>query len=97
MSIFIGLLLFYPRLSVSERLGRIGVGLLATILINLVRLAIIVSMVSLLGKPIVPWAHAIVGRLVFFVGILFLYWRMLTLPTLTAVRRELEVTQRNAL
>ncbi len=97
MSIFVGLMLFYPRLSASERLGRIGVGVLATILINLARLAIIVVMVMTLGKPIVPWAHAIVGRLVFFVGILFLYWQMLTIPTLKLVRRELEVTQRNAL
>jgi exosortase family protein XrtG len=97
MSIFIGLMLFYPRLPTGDRLVRIGAGVLATIVINLIRLAIIVVMVATLGKPIVPWAHAIVGRLVFFVGILFLYWRMLTLPTLKMVRRELEVTQRNTL
>ncbi len=97
ISIFIGLMLFYPRLPPGERVRRIGAGVLATIAVNLIRLAIIAVMVATLGKPIVPWAHAIVGRLVFFVGILFLYWRMLTLPTLMMVRRELEVTQRNAL
>jgi exosortase family protein XrtG len=97
MSIFVGLMLFYPRLPAGERLGRIGAGVLATIAVNLLRLAVIAVMVATLGKPIVPWAHAIVGRLVFFVGILYLYWRMLTLPTLKLVRRELEVTQRNAL
>jgi exosortase family protein XrtG len=97
MSIFVGLMLFYPRLPAGERLGRIGAGVLATIAVNLLRLAVIAVMVATLGKPIVPWAHAIVGRLVFFVGILYLYWRMLTLPTLKLVRRELEVTQRNTL
>jgi exosortase family protein XrtG len=97
MSIFIGLMLFYPRLPASQRLGRIAFGVAATIAVNLIRLAIIAVMVATLGKPIVPWAHAVVGRLVFFVGILFLYWRMLTLPTLTLVRRELEVSQRNTL
>jgi exosortase family protein XrtG len=97
MSIFVGLMLFYPRLPARERLGRIGVGVLATIGVNLVRLAVITIMVAALGKPVVPWAHAIVGRLIFFVGILFLYWKMLTLPTLKLVRRDLEVTQRNAL
>jgi len=97
MSIFVGLMLFYPRLPAGERLGRVTFGVLATIAINLIRLGIIAAMVATLGKPIVPWAHAIVGRLVFFVGILYLYWRMLTLPTLTMVRRELEVTRRNAL
>jgi exosortase family protein XrtG len=97
ISIFIGLMLFYPRLTAAERLGRIFFGALATIGINLVRLAVIAALVASFGKPIVPWAHAVVGRLVFFVGILFLYWRMLTLPTLTMIRRELEVTRRNAL
>ncbi len=97
IAIFSGLILFYPRLTASERLGRMAVGAAATILINLVRLAVIAALVAAFGKPIVPWAHAIVGRLVFFAGVLYLYWRMLTLPTLTLVRRELEVTRRTAL
>ena len=97
IAIFSGLILFYPRLPASERLGRMAVGAAATILINLVRLAVIAAMVAAFGKPIVPWAHAIFGRLVFFAGVLYLYWRMLTLPTLTMVRRELEVTRRTAL
>ncbi|MGB7538187.1 MAG: hypothetical protein WBM17_06580 [Anaerolineales bacterium] len=97
MSIFAGLMLFYPRLPAPERLGRMAFGVAATILINLVRLAVIIVMVATLGKPIVPWAHAVFGRLVFFAGVLYLYWRMLTLPTLTMIRRELEVTRRTAL
>ena len=97
IAIFSGLILFYPRLTASERLGRMAVGAAATILINLIRLAVIAALVATFGKPIVPWAHAIVGRLVFFAGVLYLYWRMLTLPTLTLVRRELEVTRRTAL
>jgi exosortase family protein XrtG len=97
IAIFAGLMLFYPRLPASERLGRMAVGVAATVLINLVRLAVITLMVATLGKPIVPWAHAVVGRLIFFAGVLYLYWRMLTLPTLTMIRRELEVTRRTAL
>lgn len=97
LSIFLGLMMFYPRLPAGERLGRITLGALATIAINLLRLGIIVAMVAVLGEPAVPWAHAVVGRLVFFAGILFVYWRMLTLPTLAIIRRELEVTRRNAL
>jgi exosortase/archaeosortase family protein len=97
ISIFAGLILFYPRLPAPERLGRMAIGIAATVAINLVRLGVIVVLVAAFGKPIVPWAHAIIGRLVFFAGILYLYWRMLTLPTLTLVRRELEVTRRTAL
>ena len=97
ISIFVSLMLFYPRIPAGERFLRIAIGVLATLAINLLRLGIIVAMAETLGKPAVPWAHAVVGRLVFFVGILLLYWRMLTLPTLTIIRRELEVTRRTAL
>jgi exosortase family protein XrtG len=97
ISIFAGLILFYPRIPAGERIRRLFTGGLATILVNLARLAIIVLMVAWLGKPAISWAHALVGRLVFFAGILLIYWRMLTLPTLTAVRREMETARRNTL
>jgi exosortase/archaeosortase family protein len=97
ISIFAGLILFYPRLTAPERIGRLTAGVLATLAVNLARLAIIAGLVSTLGKPAVPLAHAVVGRLVFFAGILYLYWKMLTLPTLALVRRDLEVTRRTAL
>jgi exosortase family protein XrtG len=94
LSVFAGLLLFYPRFPAAERLQRLVGGLAATLLINLLRLSVIIGMVAALGKPAVPWAHAVVGRLVFFVGIVFVYWRMLTLPTVRFVRRDLEVSGR---
>jgi exosortase/archaeosortase family protein len=96
-SVFAGLLLFYPRLPPRDRALRLGAGLGATFLINLARLAVIIGMVMILGKPAVPWAHAVVGRMVFFVGIVIVYWRMLTLPTLRLVRRDMEVSGRSVL
>lgn len=96
-SVFAGLMLFYPRFAPGERVLRLTAGLGATFLVNLARLAVIIGMVATLGKPAVPAAHAIVGRLVFFVGIVIVYWRMLTLPTLRMVRRDLEVTGRAGL
>ena len=72
-------------------------GLAATYLINLARMFIIVAMIHWLGKSAAPLAHAVVGRLVFFAGIVIVYWQLLTLPTLRIVRRELEVTGRAAL
>ncbi len=95
--VFTGLILFYPRLPPRERMGRLLGGLTGTLAINLVRILTIVGLVAWIGKPAVPWAHAIVGRLVFFVGIVALYWRMLTLPTLRIVRRDLEVSGRAVL
>ncbi len=96
-SVFLGLMLFYPRFPPKERLTRLALGLVATWLMNMLRLAVIISMVTTLGKPAVPWAHAIVARLVFFVGIVAIYWRMLTLPTIRMVRRDIEVSGRAVL
>jgi exosortase family protein XrtG len=94
-AVFAGLLLFYPRVSHGERIGRLAIGLAGTVGINLLRLAVIVAMVAILGKPAVPWAHTVVGRVVFFVGVVFLYWRLMTMPTLHIVRRDLEVSGRS--
>lgn len=93
-AVFAGLLLFYPRFPPQERFLRLGAGLGATFLINLARLAVIVTLVVTIGKPAVPVAHAVVGRLIFFVGVVFVYWRMMTMPTLRIVRRDLEVSGR---
>ena len=95
--IFIGLLLFYPRFSPGQRVLRLALGLAAIYLINLVRLAIIIGMIMGLGKDAAPLAHAVVARLVFFAGMIYVYWRLLTLPTLRIIRREMEVTGRTAL
>jgi exosortase family protein XrtG len=97
MAIFAGLILFYPRIPSGERFRRLFFGSMATIGINLIRLAIIVAVVMWIGKPAISWAHALIGRLVFFAGILLVYWRMLTVPTLAIVRREMETARRNTL
>lgn len=96
-SVYTGIMLFYPRFPMQERLLRTGIGIVATFIINLVRLSVIAGMVAWLGKPAVPWAHALVGRLVFFVGVIGVYWYMLTLPTLRMVKRDLEISGRSVL
>ncbi|HLF01319.1 MAG TPA: hypothetical protein VI547_05050 [Anaerolineales bacterium] len=95
--IFTGLLLFYPRFTTGERIQRLFLGLAATYLINLIRMAVIVGMIHWLGKEAAPIAHAIVARLIFFAGVVVVYWYLLTLPTLRVVRRELEVSGRAVL
>ncbi len=94
MAVFAGLLVFYPRFTLTQRVARLAGGLGATFVLNLLRLAVIVALIAALGKPAVPWAHAIVGRLVFFAGVVYIYWRLLTLPTLHMVRRDLEISGR---
>jgi len=60
-------------------------------------MAVIIAMIHWLGKEAAPLAHAVVARLIFFLGIVVVYWYLLTLPTLHVVRRELEITGRAVL
>jgi exosortase family protein XrtG len=91
-SAFLGLLLFYPRIPLTQRASFIVIGALGTYVLNLIRILIIVGMIIIYGKPIVPLAHAVVGRAVYFVGIIILYWYLLTRPTLVMVRRTIEIS-----
>ncbi|MEK7324909.1 MAG: hypothetical protein AAB217_06585 [Chloroflexota bacterium] len=95
--IFAGLMLFYPRFAPGQRVLRLLIGLAATYVINLLRMMIIIAMIHWLGKEAAPLAHAVVARLVFFAGVVIVYWFSLTLPTLVIVRRELEISGRSAL
>jgi len=94
LSAFCGLMLFYPRLSLRKRWTYLAMGSVGTYLLNLLRIAIIVAMIVVWGKPVVPVAHAVVGRLVYFAGVVVLYWFLLTRPTLALIHRSIETTGR---
>jgi exosortase family protein XrtG len=94
LSILTGMLMFYPRFNSRQRLLRLGAGWGAILLVNLLRISSILVVVAIFGKPAVPWAHTLVGRLIFFAGVVMIYWRLLTIPTLHMVRRDLEVSGR---
>ena len=94
LSVFAGLVLFYPRLSMQQRWLYVLIGAVGTYLLNILRIVIIVLMIAAWGKPAVPVAHTIVGRMVYFLGIVGLYWFLLTQPTLHLVRRSIETAGR---
>jgi exosortase/archaeosortase family protein len=94
LAVFAGLVLFYPKLSMRQRWKYLVIGAAGTYLLNLARILIIVLMIDLWGKPAVPLAHTVVGRTVYFVGVVGLYWYLLTKPTLHIVRRNIETTGR---
>jgi len=94
LSVYTGLILFYPNLSMQKRWKYLLIGATGTYLLNILRIAIIVLMIAHWGKPIVPFAHTIVGRLVYFVGVVGLYWFLLTKPTLHMIRRRMETAGR---
>jgi len=94
LSVFSGLVLFYPRFTLRRRWSYLALGVIGTYLLNLLRVVVIVVLIHIWGKPMVPVAHAVIGRLVYFAGVIALYWFILTKPTLAMVRRSIEVSGR---
>ena len=85
-----GMLMFYPAWSVRRRLSYVIIALLLTYAANIVRLLVIVATLHLLGKDSLLISHTIIGRAVFFVGVILIYWYFLTRPTLKSVRKKLD-------
>jgi exosortase family protein XrtG len=96
ISVYAGLMVFYPRFSPRERAGRLIVGVLSTYGLNLIRIFIIIGIVMIAGKPAVPFAHAIIGRLIYFGGVIMIYWYQLTRPTLALIRQNIQASGRAA-
>lgn len=93
IAVFVGVILFYPKLNLKQRGLSLVVGVVGTYLLNLVRLLIIVASVMLFDRRVFPLAHNIVGRIIYFSGVIALYWYLLTRPTLNIVRNNLIATQ----
>lgn len=91
IAVLIGLLLFYPAFSWGKKLFFLGVGILGTYLINLLRLLLIIGMVNTWGRDVIFIAHALVGRVIFFALVVILYWYLITRPTLSLLNREVKV------
>lgn len=89
-AVFLGMLMFYPGWSMQRKLYLAAIGLAATYAANLVRLLFIISTLHWVGKDSLFMAHTLVGRFVFFIMVVFIYWFLLTLPTLRSVGRKLQ-------
>jgi exosortase/archaeosortase family protein len=85
LAVLCGLVLFYPKQTPRQRALRLVIGVVVTYALNLVRLMIIIVMILMWGKPAVILAHDFVGRLVYFTGVVVLYWFLLTKPTVRRV------------
>ncbi len=85
LAAFVGLVAFYPGFGSPRKAGSIAIGLAATYAINIVRILIIVGMIAALGNSWVFIAHAVIGRIFFFVGVVGVYWMLMTRPTVHLV------------
>lgn len=83
---FLSLLLFFSVYKVKER---ILVGVIGTILIilsNVLRIIVICELIHFFGADIYFVAHAIIGRLVFYVLSVLLYFYVFTKPQIIRTR-----------
>lgn len=88
--VLMGLLLFYPTLTASKRFWYALFGLFSLFIVNLIRLFTIVMTLNFGGRDTMFIAHTLLGRLVFFVLIIVVYWYIFTRPSLEKVKRKVD-------
>lgn len=87
---FAGLVGFYPAFASRRKATTIAIGMAATWVINLLRILLIVGIINALGTSWAFPAHAVFGRIFFFVATVALYWHLVTRPTIAVVSARLE-------
>ena len=85
-----GMVGFYPAWSVRKRFMLVALGVIAAFVANIIRLAVIIWTLHWFGKDSLFIAHTIVGRAVFFVLIIAVFWYIITLPTMRVVAKKLQ-------
>jgi len=86
----LGLVSFFPAMPAGKRMRVLLLALVLTFLANVVRMLVIVAAVAYGGQDMLDVAHVVLGRLVFFVLAIGIYWFAITKPTLTAVSARLK-------
>ncbi|MBP5332045.1 MAG: exosortase family protein XrtG [Lachnospiraceae bacterium] len=86
ISAFTSLLAFYSIYTVPERIYVGIVGTLYTMLTNALRISVICTMIHFLGTDYYYVAHTIVGRIVFYVLQVILYFFVFTKPHVLKMR-----------
>jgi exosortase family protein XrtG len=88
ITVLVSLLLFYPGWSLFRRLRLIAFGGVAVWAANILRMLVIVVMLNQFGKEALVLAHMYVGKAVFFVLVIMIFWFIITRPTLKYLQRK---------
>lgn len=94
MSVLSGLLAFYPAWTLGKRAWLMLAGWMATWAANVVRIVVIILILHVLGKRSIYIAHTIVGRIVFSVLAVALYWVVFTRGTVHVLSQRLKERMR---
>ncbi|GAP07144.1 exosortase/archaeosortase family protein [Anaerolinea thermolimosa] len=87
MIVLSSLISFYPGWPATRRIIRGATGLILTWGANLFRMLIIATLLHFFGKEVLVLAHTFLGKLVFFILTLAIYWALITFPSL----RDIEI------
>ena len=78
MMVFVSLLAFFPVYKWWEKIRTGILGLFCICIFNFIRIFIIIAMIFYFGTSVYSFAHVIVGRIVFYVLTLILYFHVFT-------------------
>lgn len=88
ITVLVSLLLFYPGWTLYHRLRLILFGGIAMWIANILRMLVIVVMLNQFGKEALVLAHMYVGKAVFFVLVILIFWFIITRPTLKQLQKR---------
>ncbi|MEW6092740.1 MAG: hypothetical protein AB1531_02130 [Chloroflexota bacterium] len=92
-AVLIGLVLFYPGIGALARIRGLLFGILATYIGNIVRILFIVIALAYMGKASLFISHTIIGRIIFFLFVVAIFWIIITRPTLDRIRKNLTASR----
>lgn len=78
MLVFVSLLAFFPVYKFWEKLYTAIIGLAGICIFNFIRIYVIIAMIFHFGTSVYSLAHAIVGRIIFYVLTVILYFYVFT-------------------
>ena len=88
ISVLVSLLFFYPGWSLTRRAFLIGIGSIAMWCANIIRMLVIVVMLNQFGKEALVLAHMYIGKAVFFVLVIAIFWLIITRTTLKDLHKR---------
>lgn len=85
MSVMIGIVGFYPGWTPRRRFFAALLGLTATFVANIARIMFIAFMLQNVGKDALFISHTVLGRMIFAVLVLGIFWYVLSIGTLNVL------------
>ena len=90
MCVLVSLVAFYPLWTWKRKLSLAVIGVAFTWLANVARMLVIALMLHFFGKGVLVLAHTFIGKAFFFITIIVIYWFLVTISSLTEIRKKID-------